>query len=132
MNNDFDVLMAMATRLRLDGQYRHSGKKSVAATNGSPANQDSAQVTHYHFYSDDEYAEHKFFLELVGRFPEEGFQQVVESTKLPIEQEAALCNLRKWGYLDFKAKNSGHEIEYWIDLRGQLFRDHAAHDDEDV
>ena len=68
---------------------------------------------------------------LVSRVPEDGFEQILEDSTLSVEQESAILQLKKDGYVDHKMRGIGRgQAEHLVDLRGSRFfeltKQHAA------
>ncbi len=72
-----------------------------------------------------------FYEKLVERVPEDGFEQILDDVDLSLEQETAILQLQKYGYLERTMLGIGRgRIEHKIDLRGKRFfelaNQHAA------
>ena len=64
----------------------------------------------------------EFYGYLVSRVPEDGFEQILEDNALSVEQESAILQLKKYGYVDHKMRGIGRgQAEHLVDLRGPRF-----------
>ena len=73
----------------------------------------------------------EFYAHLVSRVPEDGFEQILDDNALTVEQEGAILQLQKYGYVDRKMRGIGRgSVEHHVDLRGPRFfeiaNQHAA------
>ncbi len=63
-----------------------------------------------------------FYAHLVERVSEDGFEQILDDNEVSLEQETAILQLQKFGYLERKMHGIGRgRIEHKIDLRGKRF-----------
>ena len=63
-----------------------------------------------------------FYEHLVSRVPEDGFNQILDDNDLSVEQETAILQLQRYGYLDRTIQGiSRGRVEYYVNLRGKRF-----------
>lgn len=63
-----------------------------------------------------------FYEQLVSQVPEDGFEQILEDSAISIEEEGAILQLQKYGYLERIMRGIGRgQVEHHIDLRGPRF-----------
>ena len=63
-----------------------------------------------------------FYEHLVSRVPEDGFNQILDDNELSVEQETAILQLQRYGYLERTIQGiSRGRVEYYVNLRGKRF-----------
>ena len=72
-----------------------------------------------------------FYRRLVERFPEDGFEQILDDNEVSLEQETAILQLQKYGYLERTLRGIGRgHVEHQIDLRSKRYFEIAAGEPE--